>query len=69
MNSKSRSLRAGIALVSFVFVIFINADAFAHVRAGAEYRHDISLGVTLIGGAVTVALFTWNAVEYARKRY
>lgn len=68
MNNKTRSLRATSAVMLLVLVAFINADAFAHVRTGAEYRFDFALNITLAGIALAAVLFAWNAIEYAVKR-
>ena len=68
MNYKTRSVRAGIAVALLVLVTLINVDALAHIRAGAEYRFDLAMNITLVGVALAVALFAWNAVQYAVKR-
>jgi hypothetical protein len=68
MNNKTRSLRATSAVMLLVLVAFINVDALAHIRTGAEYRFDFALNVTLVGIALAVVLFAWNSIQYAVKR-
>ena len=68
MNYKTRSLRAGSAVTLIAFAFFIGADALGQFRAGAEYRYEIAVPFIVTTLALAVALFAWNAVQYAVKR-
>lgn len=68
MNKKTRDLRATSAVMLLVLVVFVNVDALAHIRTGADYRFDFALNITTVGVALAVALFAWNAIQYAVKK-
>ena len=68
MNNKTRSLRATSAVMLLVLVAFINVDALAHIRVGAEYRFDFALNITIAGIALAGVLFAWNVIEYAVRK-
>lgn len=66
MNKKYRSVRAGVAVVAVAFAVAIKADEFAHIRAGAEYHHDVANVAVAIAIGVAVVSFAWNAIQYAK---
>ena len=51
-----------------MLVAFINVDALAHIRVGAEYNYSLYAVVSGSLLALAVVLFAWNAIEYAVKK-
>ena len=68
MNQNTRSLRAVIAVMLLLAVAMLTADALGHTRVGAEYNYSLYAVISIALGAVAVALFAWNVVQYAVKR-
>lgn len=68
MNYKARGTRAVIAVGLLTLAVFLGADALAQLRAGAEYRWELFAVIETSAVALAVALFSWNAVQYAVKR-
>ena len=64
MNQKGRMIRANLALASLGLAMFLGADAFAN-RFTSDYFHAQALATILGFVAVSVSLFTWNAIQYA----
>lgn len=67
MNSKARSNRAMVAMTSLILAGFILADMLGNARVGADYLYPVAVSVVAVLVSVSVALFTWNVVAYARR--
>jgi hypothetical protein len=66
MNKKFRNIRAVVAVSAIAIVVAIKADEFSHVRAGAEFSHDLANNIVAVFLGIAVALFAWNVVQYAK---
>jgi hypothetical protein len=64
MNQKNREARASWAIGFLLIAMLLGADAWAN-RLTSDYYHEQALLNILGFVAVSVSLFTWNAIQYA----
>jgi hypothetical protein len=64
MNNKARETRAMLAMGSLAIAVFLGADAWGN-RFTSDYYHEQVMLDILGLIAVSVLLFTWNAIQYA----
>lgn len=64
MNYKARETRAMFAMGSLAIAMLLGADALGNIDT-PDYYHEQALLNVLGFAGVGVALFAWNAVQYA----